>query len=105
MTDPRNISIADFDYPLPDARIAAFPKENRDDSKLLIWKNGKIKKIFLIISHSIFLPGALMILNDTKVVEARIIFYKTTGARIEIFCLEPGDQYPDITTAFHNTAV
>ena len=99
MTDPRNISIIDFDYPLPDARIAAYPKENRDESKLLVWKNEKISEDVFKNIHSHLPPGALMILNDTKVVEARIIFHKTTGARIEIFCIEPGDPYPDITTA------
>lgn len=99
MTDPKTISIADFDYPLPESRIAAFPSEKRDDAKLLIWKNGSISNdTFRNISH--FLPpNALLVLNNTRVVEARIIFQKPTGAKIEVFCLEPGDQYPDISTA------
>ncbi|MBL7699522.1 MAG: S-adenosylmethionine:tRNA ribosyltransferase-isomerase [Chitinophagaceae bacterium] len=99
MTDPRTISIANYDYPLPDSRIAAFPAEKRDDSKLLIWKNGNISQdAFRNIAH--FLPQhSLLILNNTRVVEARLIFKKPTGAKIEIFCLEPGDQYHDITTA------
>lgn len=99
MTDPRHISITNFDYPLPDSRIAAFPIERRDDSRLLIWENGNIKSDVFKNIHTHLPSHSLMILNNTRVVEARIIFYKSTGARIEIFCLEPGDQYLDITTA------
>jgi S-adenosylmethionine:tRNA ribosyltransferase-isomerase len=99
MDDPKQLSIGDFDYPLPDSRIAAFPAANRHDSKLLIWQNGQLSdSTFRNLPH--FLPsGALMVLNNTRVVEARIIFHKATGAKIEVFCLEPADQYADITTA------
>jgi S-adenosylmethionine:tRNA ribosyltransferase-isomerase len=99
MTDPKNLSITDFDYPLPESRIAIYPTPQRDQSRLLIYENGTISEdIFKNIHHH--LPShSLMILNNTRVVEARIIFQKPTGARIEIFCLEPGDEYSDISTA------
>lgn len=99
MNDPKHLSIADFDYHLPDSRIAAFPAANRHNSKLLIWQNEQISEsTFRNLPH--FLPsGAVMVLNNTRVVAARIIFFKSTGARIEVFCLEPADEYPDITTA------
>ncbi|HUQ66294.1 MAG TPA: S-adenosylmethionine:tRNA ribosyltransferase-isomerase [Flavitalea sp.] len=98
--NPRHISIAEYDYPLPDSRIASFPLEQRDNSKLLIWQNEKISEdVFKNIHHH--LPShSLLILNDTKVVQARIIFQKPTGARIEIFALEPAEQYADTATAF-----
>ena len=99
MTNPRHISITDFDYPLPDSRIAAYPIEKRDNSRLLIWENGRIGEDVFKNLHAHLPSHSIMILNNTRVVEARIIFYKLTGARIEIFCLDPGDQYPDITTA------
>lgn len=97
--DPRKISIEDYSYPLPGNRIAAYPKEERDSSKLLICREGQITgDIFRNITS--YLPqGSLVIFNNTRVVEARIIFHKPTGAKIEIFCLEPGDQYADPTTA------
>jgi S-adenosylmethionine:tRNA ribosyltransferase-isomerase len=99
MTDPKKLSIANFDYPLPESRIAAYPTAKRHDSRLLIYENGRISEdIFRNIQTH--LPShSLMVLNNTRVVEARIIFNKPTGARIEIFCLEPGDEYPDVTTA------
>lgn len=85
------IDINDFDYPLPENRIAKWPLEHRDDSKLLVYDNKKITDgQFKRIAD--FLPkGALMAFNNTKVVRARLIFHKSTGARIEIFCLEPAD--------------
>lgn len=85
------IDINDFDYPLPENRIAKWPLEHRDDSKLLVYDNKKITDgQFKRIAD--FLPkGALMAFNNTKVVRARLIFHKSTGARIEIFCIEPAD--------------
>ncbi len=86
-----DIRIEDFAYPLPEERIAKYPLPERDSSKLLVYREG-------IISESIFrnlpseLPdGALMVFNDTKVVPARLFFKRDSGARIEIFCLEPHD--------------
>ena len=85
------ISISDYTYDLPDRRIASYPTERRDASKLLLYNKGEI-------THTVFsslpdyLPeGALMVFNNTKVVPARLIFRRETGAMIEIFCLEPSD--------------
>ena len=92
MNDPRNIHIQDYDYPLPDERIAKFPLAERDSSKLLIYQGGKVSE-----SHFSHLPeflpeGALMVFNNTKVIQARLHFRKgenQDGALIEIFLLEP----------------
>ncbi|MBO8444858.1 MAG: S-adenosylmethionine:tRNA ribosyltransferase-isomerase [Bacteroidetes bacterium] len=83
------IRISDYDYELPDGRIAKYPLERRDASKLLVYKNGNIaESVFRQIPD--FLPSdSLMVFNDTKVVPARLHFMKPTGAHIEIFCLEP----------------
>lgn len=99
MTDPRTLSIKDFTYNLPEERIAKYPLAERDASKLLIYKEGNITEdIYRKIADHI--PAdTLLVFNDTKVVEARLLFQKPTGGVIEIFCLEPHHQYPDITTA------
>lgn len=99
MTDPKNISILDYSYQLPDDKIAHFPLTNRDDSKLLIYKQGAIAEDCYknIATH---LPEkSLLLFNNTKVISARLIFQKPTGGIIEIFCLEPDVQYADIATA------
>lgn len=97
--DPKQIHIADYTYVLPADRIAAYPLADRDASRLLIYDQGQITEdIYRNISTH--LPQhSLMIFNDTKVIEARILFQKPTGAFIEIFCLEPHEQYKDVTTA------
>jgi S-adenosylmethionine:tRNA ribosyltransferase-isomerase len=105
--DPRNIRIHDYSYFLPEEKIARYPVATRDSSKLLIYKAGNIQEDVYknIASH---LPeNAHIIFNDTKVIEARLHFQKPTGGVIEIFCLEPSDQYPDITTAMtqHSTVL
>ena len=83
------IDISEFDYPLPDERIARFPLEDRAASKLLLYRNGTVgEDVFRNVAD--YLPaGALVVFNDTKVIRARLLFHKATGARIEIFCLEP----------------
>ena len=96
---PKDISILDYTYSLPDAQIAKYPLPERDASKLLVYKNGAITEIIYkdLASH---LPAdTMLVFNNTKVVEARLLFTKTTGGVIEIFCLEPDNQYADITTA------
>ncbi len=99
MTDPRNILISDYTYSLPEERIAKYPLAERDASKLLIHKEGEITEdIYRNIVHHIP-ENSLLVFNNTKVVEARLLFQKPTGGVIEIFCLEPHDQYADITTA------
>ncbi len=86
---PKHIQIADFDYPLPDERIAKFPLAERDASKLLVYHHGEvIEDTFTHITH--YLPdGSLMVFNNTRVIQARMHFRKDTGALIEIFCMEP----------------
>ena len=83
-----DIRIEDYNYPLPDLRIAKYPLEERNSSKLLVFKSGNISEtVFREIPQ--FLPkDSLMVFNDTKVVPARLHFARETGARIEIFCLQ-----------------
>ena len=83
------ININDYDYPLPEERIAKFPLEERDSSKLLIYRQGEItERHFRNIGDE--LPeGALLVFNNTKVVRARLVMHKPSGARVEVFCLEP----------------
>ncbi|MDR0370929.1 MAG: S-adenosylmethionine:tRNA ribosyltransferase-isomerase [Prevotellaceae bacterium] len=83
------ISIEEYHYLLADERIAKFPLPKRDASKLLIYKNKQLKET--VFSNLVdFLPeNCLLVYNNTKVIQARLLFYKETGAKIEIFCLEP----------------
>ena len=85
----RQININEYDYPLPDERIARFPLPERDQSKLLLYRNGEVSEsIFKRLPD--FLPDeSLIVFNNTRVIQARLLFAKTTGAQIEIFCLEP----------------
>lgn len=100
---PREIRISDYTYSLPEDRIAKYPLTNRDESKLLVYDKGNISEdIYRNISHYIS-PGSFVVFNDTKVVHARLIFPKGTGALIEVFCLEPDDRYKDITTGMSQT--
>lgn len=103
MQRPQDISIADYTYDLPAERIAYHPLADRDASKLLIYRNGIISEdIYRNIAG--YLPaGGLLVFNNTKVVEARIEFRKPTGARIEIFCLEPPAEYGGIANALART--
>ena len=83
------IHIENFNYPLPDERIAKYPLPERDASKLLIYRDGTVReRVFRNLAEE--LPaGSLMVFNDTKVVPARLFFRRPTGAHIEVFCLEP----------------
>lgn len=96
------ISIGDYAYDLPDAKIAKYPLAERDQSKLLVWKNGQILDgQFRNLSE--YLPAnSLLIFNNTKVIRARLHFQKKTGAKIEIFCLDPVDP-ADYQIAFQTT--
>jgi len=96
---PKDLSISDFTYPLPNDRIAKYPLEERDASKLLVFKNGEITEDVYRNLDQFLSNDTLLVFNNTKVVEARLLFQKPTGGIIEIFCLEPGEQYTDITTA------
>lgn len=96
------ISINDYAYELPDEKIAKYPLTERDESKLLIWKNGRItdEQFKHLPQH---LPAnSLLVFNNTKVIRARLHFLKETGARIEIFCLDPIDP-SDYQLAFQTT--
>ena len=89
LSDLKSIRIEDYDYPLPDERIARYPLAERDHSKLLCLRNGEISE-----HHFYDLPGllpqdAMLVFNDTRVIHARLLFRKATGATIEVFCLEP----------------
>ena len=87
--ETKHIRISDYNYSLPDERIAKFPISQRDHSKLLIYRHGDVKEdIFYNLPQYLF-KGALMIFNDTKVIQARIHFRKETGAQVEVFLLEP----------------
>lgn len=83
------IRIEEFNYPLPDERIAKFPLTKRDESKLLVYRNGKIDEaVFKQLSD--YLPQeSMLVYNNTRVIQARMLFQKETGAQIEVFCLEP----------------
>ena len=96
---PKNISIADYSYHLPDEFIAHYPLAERDASRLLIYQNNNIyEDVYRHIAAHIP-ENALLVFNNTKVVEARILFRKSTGAQIELFCLEPPPEYAGITAA------
>lgn len=89
MIDPQHICIEDFNYPLPEERIAKHPIDKRDASKLLVYKNGVFSET-VFSSLSKYLPeNALIVFNDTKVIQARLLFEKESGSTIEVFCLEP----------------
>ena len=85
----QSIRIEDFAYPLPDERIAKFPVEPRDTSKLLLYKGGSIDETVFANLPEHLEANSLLVYNNTKVIHARLFFHKETGARIEIFCLEP----------------
>lgn len=83
------IKIDQFNYILPDEKIAKYPTEQRDHSRILIFKNKNISDAKFLNLPELLPSSSLMIFNNTKVVPARLIFKKATGAHIEIFCLEP----------------
>lgn len=101
---PDQIAIRDYTYELPAERIAAWPLPERDASKLLIYKESSISEtVFKNISN--YLPqGSLLIFNNTRVIEARLLFQKESGASIEIFCLEPDPRYAGFITAITHQA-
>lgn len=85
----RHIDINDFNYPLPDERIAKFPLAERSSSKLLVYDNGAISESHFRNVAEYLPEGAMLVFNNTRVVRARIVMHKASGARIEVFCLEP----------------
>ena len=89
MEETKHIKISDYNYPLPDERIAKFPLPVRDQSKLLVYRHGEVSETRFTSLPDYLEAGELMIFNNTKVIQARLHFHKETGALIEIFCLEP----------------
>ena len=85
----RYININDYDYPLPDERIAKFPLSERDSSKLLVYRGGEIIERHFSDIPDMLPEGSLLVFNNTKVVRARLVMHKPSGARVEVFCLEP----------------
>lgn len=98
----KSISISDYSYPLPDHRIAKYPLVVRDQSKLLVYSDGTIKLRNFYELPELVPQGSLMIFNNTRVIHARLLFKKETGATIEIFCLSP-DTPKDYALSFEQT--
>ena len=89
MKDTKHIKISEFNYPLPDERIAKFPLSVRDESKLLVYRQGEVSEDRFTSLPDYLESGEMMVFNNTKVIQARLHFRKETGALIEVFCLEP----------------
>jgi len=89
MTDIKYINIKEYDYYLPDERIAQFPLKERSKSKLLVYRDGEISHTIFVKINSCLPENPFLVFNDTKVINARLLFHKKTGAKVEIFCLEP----------------
>lgn len=87
--NPQHIQISNFTYDLPDEKIAKYPLGNREESKLLVYKNNEIKERGFQNLPEEIAEGTTMVFNNTKVIQARLIFYKETGARVEIFVWNP----------------
>jgi len=100
---PEHLMIADFGYDLPEEKIARYPLEQRDHSKLLVWNKGRITEgTYARLAD--FLPSpALLVFNNSRVIEARIVFRKTSGSQVEIFCLEPSAVYSNLSYAMMQT--
>jgi len=96
---PKELSVHYFTYELPEQKIARYPLPERDSSRLLIYKEGAIHEAIYRDIYQYFPSDSLLIFNNTKVVAARLLFQKPTGAVVEIFCLEPPPRYADMTTA------
>lgn len=97
---PQQLRIADYTYDLPAERIALHPLSHRDQSKLLYYRKGVISPHVFNEIPQLLPPHSLLVLNNTRVVEARLLFQKPTGGIIELFCLEPEDAEQDFAEAF-----
>ncbi len=100
--NPEKIRIEDYSYELPDNRIAKYPLDQRDQSQLLVYNKEEISKDKFSNIDQYIDSKTTCVFNNTKVIQARLMFYKETGARIEIFCLEPMEP-PDYVLAFQQT--
>ena len=103
MNFPKHLQVKDFDYTLPHEKIAQFPLDKRDSSKLLIWKEGNISETAFSQIDQHLPERSILVFNNSKVIRARLIFTKNTGATIEIFCLEPVLPTAEIQGAFQQT--
>ena len=103
MIKEKNIRIADFDYELPEERIAFFPVSQRDQSKLLVYRDGQITDVCFSDLPEFLTSDYRLIFNDSKVIHARLLVHNATGAAIEIFCLEPLQPTTEIAKAFSQT--
>lgn len=103
MMHPRDLSIDDFTYDLPSGKIALFAADPRDSSRLLVYRHGRLtENIYRNMDQ--FLPkNSVLVFNDTRVIKSRILFEKSTGAVIEIFCLGPFGQFGDYDNLFQQT--
>ena len=100
---PKEITIADFSYKLPDEKIALFPLKERDQSKLLVYKNGIIEEA-IVENITDFIPqNSILVFNNSKVINARIRFQKSTGSKIEVFCLEPAEENNEYSSVMKKT--
>lgn len=97
-----NLSISDFDYDLPDQRVAKYPLDQRDRSKLLLWKKGSIEDRRFTDLPGLLPPRSKLIFNNTRVIRARLHFRKTSGALIELFVLDPHEP-ADYAQSFQQT--
>ena len=100
ISNVQNINIAEYDYPLPDERIAKYPLAERDASKLLVLKNNVIGQDHFRNIGDYLPENSVLVFNETKVVRARLQFVKESGAAIEVFCLEPITGNGDYQLAF-----
>lgn len=103
MTEERNIRIEDYNYDLPEERIAFFPVAQRDQSQLLVYANGNITDSHFHHLADFLNKDDMLIFNNSKVIHARLLVHNATGAAIEIFCLEPLSPTSDPATAFAQT--
>jgi S-adenosylmethionine:tRNA ribosyltransferase-isomerase len=95
----KNIKISDFTYDLPESKIAKYPLSERDQSKLLVWQNGFVTESVFRNCADFIPENTQLIFNNTRVIHARMFFWKETGSKIEIFCLEPVEPH-DYQIAF-----
>jgi S-adenosylmethionine:tRNA ribosyltransferase-isomerase len=100
---PNDIVLSDFGYELPDEKIARYPLDQREKSKLLIWRKGQIEEGLFEELPEILPNNSLLVFNNSRVIEARIKFQKPTGGQIEIFCLRPHDGDYGIHNAMEQT--
>ncbi|AKD03539.1 S-adenosylmethionine:tRNA ribosyltransferase-isomerase [Pontibacter korlensis] len=103
MNDPKKLAIKDFVYELPDERIAKFPLPERDQSKLLLYRQGNIADHTFTELTQLLPQDTLLVFNDTKVVQARLLMQKETGGLVEIFCLEPVAPHREVQLAMQQT--